>query len=309
MAGDKKKYTLQIWISGYRSDIYSLNEIRNALRSKVIVLLSCIPSATIGIAVAVILYLSEYRYAVLVPFYWVFQRYLLVWAALGMMFAWVQFSKSNHVVVPSIIINAVPEAAVFSFIYYASAGNPNVQISALFLISVLIIRMPIQELLYFIAYKFVIPDMVFEHRAVSGCSELRQCTTNVIALASRDISKNNRIIIAGTREINLDEIRMVEAQGNYTKIVTTTGSFLERVPLSSLLEQFPDDVGLTTHRSYWVAYKHIESYDYAACKGTIKIKGGASAKVAIRRASRVREMIERESFCTLEGIGKRHVES
>lgn len=61
-----------------------------------------------------------------------------------------------------------------------------------------------------------------------------------------------------TRFVNRSEIGYVEAQGDYSRLHTTTGKHLVRIPISTLEERWSEAGFLRIHRSYLVAVPHIQ---------------------------------------------------
>jgi DNA-binding LytR/AlgR family response regulator len=51
------------------------------------------------------------------------------------------------------------------------------------------------------------------------------------------------------RKINLDEIVVIEATGNYVKLYAAGYSYLIRITMDSLLRQLPKDLFVRIHRS------------------------------------------------------------
>lgn len=60
-----------------------------------------------------------------------------------------------------------------------------------------------------------------------------------------------------TRMIRRDDVRYVQAQGDYTRLCTAEGGFLVRVPISDLERQWADAGFVRVHRSYLVALAHV----------------------------------------------------
>ncbi len=56
-----------------------------------------------------------------------------------------------------------------------------------------------------------------------------------------------------TRFVNRSEITYVEAQGDYARLHTATGSHLVRMPLSTLEERWADAGFIRIHRSLLVS--------------------------------------------------------
>ena len=60
-----------------------------------------------------------------------------------------------------------------------------------------------------------------------------------------------------TRMIRRDEVRYVQAQGDYARLRTEGGTHLVRVPISDLEKQWAEAGFVRVHRSYLVALAHV----------------------------------------------------
>lgn len=52
------------------------------------------------------------------------------------------------------------------------------------------------------------------------------------------------------------EIRLLVAEEHYTSVVTDGGTRLVRCKISAAVDQLPEDLGMRTHRSYWIAWSY-----------------------------------------------------
>lgn len=75
-----------------------------------------------------------------------------------------------------------------------------------------------------------------------------------------------------TKLIRRSEVRYVQAQGDYARLHTAEGSFLVRVPLSELEQQWAAHGFLRIHRSYLIALRHLAHVRLG--------KGGPSVEIA-----------------------------
>ncbi|MBF9072581.1 LytR/AlgR family response regulator transcription factor [Streptacidiphilus fuscans] len=93
-----------------------------------------------------------------------------------------------------------------------------------------------------------------------------------------------------TRFVPIDEITYVEAQGDYARVHTATGSHLVRIPLTTLEERWSDRGFIRIHRSHLVAWKRI---DEMRLDGTaLKVRIGDVILAVSRRHSReLRELL------------------
>jgi DNA-binding LytR/AlgR family response regulator len=94
-----------------------------------------------------------------------------------------------------------------------------------------------------------------------------------------------------TRMIRRDDVTYVQAQGDYARLHTADASYLIRVPLTDLEQQWAEAGFIRTHRSYLVALKHVASMKLAA-DGPSVIVAGAKLPISRRHLPTVREKLE-----------------
>ena len=83
-----------------------------------------------------------------------------------------------------------------------------------------------------------------------------------------------------TRMIRRDDVTYVQAQGDYARLHTTEASYLIRVPLADLEQQWADAGFIRTHRSYLVALAHVSHLKLAAVRPSVSV---ADAELPISR--------------------------
>ena len=94
-----------------------------------------------------------------------------------------------------------------------------------------------------------------------------------------------------TRMIRRDDVTYVQAQGDYARLHTADASYLIRVPLADLEQQWAEAGFIRTHRSYLVALKHVTSMKLAADKPSVTV-AGAGLPISRRHLPTVREKLE-----------------
>ncbi|QNE14093.1 LytTR family DNA-binding domain-containing protein [Pseudarthrobacter sp. NBSH8] len=94
-----------------------------------------------------------------------------------------------------------------------------------------------------------------------------------------------------TRMIRRDDVTYVQAQGDYARLHTADASYLIRVPLADLEQQWAEAGFIRTHRSYLVALKHVQSMKLAADKPSVSV-AGAGLPISRRHLPMVREKLE-----------------
>jgi DNA-binding LytR/AlgR family response regulator len=94
-----------------------------------------------------------------------------------------------------------------------------------------------------------------------------------------------------TKMIRRDDVTHVQAQGDYARLHTADASYLIRVPLADLEQQWAEAGFIRTHRSYLVSLKHVTSMKLAA-DGPCVTVAGASLPISRRHLPLVREKLE-----------------
>ncbi|WP_106814935.1 LytR/AlgR family response regulator transcription factor [Microbacterium timonense] len=93
-----------------------------------------------------------------------------------------------------------------------------------------------------------------------------------------------------TRMIRRDEVRYVQAQGDYARLHTEEASYLVRVPMSDLERQW-SDAFVRIHRSYLVAIPHLARLRLAGDRPSVTV-AGAELPVSRRLLPALRERLE-----------------
>lgn len=95
-----------------------------------------------------------------------------------------------------------------------------------------------------------------------------------------------------TRFVLRSAIRYVQAQGDYARLFTPTGSHLVRIPLSTLEERWADAGFVRIHRSTLVALPHVAEVRQSQGKLSLVLApDGPELAVARRHAREVRERV------------------
>jgi len=97
-----------------------------------------------------------------------------------------------------------------------------------------------------------------------------------------------------TRFVARSEVTYVEAQGDYARLHTATGSHLVRVPLSLLEEHWRDAGFLRIHRSLLVALAHLEEVRMDTGRCTVVV-GGTELAVSRRHTRELRDRLVRRA--------------
>lgn len=95
-----------------------------------------------------------------------------------------------------------------------------------------------------------------------------------------------------TRLVHRDDIRFVEAEGDYSRLHTATGSHLVRIPISALEQRWADAGFLRIHRSYLVSVAHLDHIREDSGKVEVVVAGRV-LPVSRRTAPALREQLRR----------------
>ena len=89
-------------------------------------------------------------------------------------------------------------------------------------------------------------------------------------------------------QMRSDLIYMV-AELHYISVITTSGKSMILYNLRDAIAELPASSGLQTHRSYWVALKHIQNFKRSGRQGTLFVSNGDTIPVSRRNLSHVEE--------------------
>jgi DNA-binding LytR/AlgR family response regulator len=91
--------------------------------------------------------------------------------------------------------------------------------------------------------------------------------------------------------IRRDDVTYVQAQGDYARLHTADASYLIRVPLADLEQQWADAGFIRTHRSYLIALSHVRHLKLAAVRPSVTVEA-AELPISRRLLPAVREKLE-----------------
>jgi DNA-binding LytR/AlgR family response regulator len=95
-----------------------------------------------------------------------------------------------------------------------------------------------------------------------------------------------------TRFVSRSEVRYVEAQGDYARLHTATGSHLVRLPLSALEERWTGAGFLRIHRSLLVGLAHVDEVRVHGGHCSVLV-AGRELHASRRHTPELRELIRR----------------
>ncbi|GII78606.1 DNA-binding response regulator [Sphaerisporangium rufum] len=97
-----------------------------------------------------------------------------------------------------------------------------------------------------------------------------------------------------TRFVLSSDVRFVEAQGDYARLHTATGSHLVRIPLAALEDRWAGAGFVRVHRSHLVALKHIDELHIDSGRCTVRI-GDTEIPVSRRHTRELRDLLVRRA--------------
>ena len=95
-----------------------------------------------------------------------------------------------------------------------------------------------------------------------------------------------------TRLVARSTVSYVEAQGDYSRLHTATGSHLVRLPISSLEERWREGGFIRIHRSLLVSLHHVEEIREEDGRVAVVV-GGRELQVSRRHTPALREQLRR----------------
>lgn len=98
-----------------------------------------------------------------------------------------------------------------------------------------------------------------------------------------------------TRMIRRDEVRYVQAQGDYARLHTEEASYLVRVPMADLERQWADAGFVRVHRSYLIALAHVSRVRLGSDHPSVTV-GQAELPVSRRLLPGLRERLEQATL-------------
>ncbi|MGL5810396.1 MAG: LytR/AlgR family response regulator transcription factor [Nocardioides sp.] len=122
---------------------------------------------------------------------------------------------------------------------------------------------------------------------------LAEAVRRVVSAGASTIVEDDQIVVelgGVTRFVPRSDVRYVEAQGDYARLHTETGSHLVRVPLSTLARQWRDAGFVRIHRSLLVSLPHVTEMRADGSRHTVLVAGSELA-VSRRHARELRELL------------------
>ena len=121
---------------------------------------------------------------------------------------------------------------------------------------------------------------------------LREAVRRVTEVGAAPPSEDSIPVELGgvTRFVQRSEVRYVEAQGDYARLHTASGSHLVRLPLSSLEQRWSEHGFLRIHRSLLIALHHVDEVRVEDGRCTVLVDGTV-LQASRRHAPELRELL------------------
>ena len=146
------------------------------------------------------------------------------------------------------------------------------------------------------AFELNVVDYVLKPVREERLAEAVRRVVNRIEGREAAVASEDEIIVvelAGvSRLLPRSEVLFAEAQGDYARLHTATGSHLIRVPLTTLADQWRDAGFVRIHRSFLVALGHIAEWRTEGGRYTVLV-GGHELVVSRRHTRALRDVLVR----------------
>ena len=131
-------------------------------------------------------------------------------------------------------------------------------------------------------------------RVVAACAEPRTNGSALSPVAEQPADETIPIELGGvTTFVQRSQILYAQAQGDYARLHTASGSHLVRVSLNSLEERWGEHGFVRIHRSTLVSAGHICAVTVAAGRCRVKLANDAELEVSRRHTRKLRERLVR----------------
>lgn len=92
------------------------------------------------------------------------------------------------------------------------------------------------------------------------------------------------------RDLGMDVVSL-KAELHYLEVTTLLGKGLVLYNLKDAVAECTEDEGMQVHRSYWVAFRYVESFDQKGRQGELAMRSGDRVPVSRRYLSIVKERL------------------
>lgn len=179
------------------------------------------------------------------------------------------------------------------YLEFQSWMYPEKPTGLVFYLAIPLLYVIVSEAIHFVIFRYISQDIVQE---MSPGKKLHSVLS--VALEEPVEEPEHQPEMATSRQLEIgrqtftdSDIVMLEAQGNYLRVVTSSGEFIERCLMSTATQNLDEGLGLQIHRSYWVSFAAILSLvrlDNSLC---IQLTNGEEVKIARPRQRHVRDAL------------------
>lgn len=94
-------------------------------------------------------------------------------------------------------------------------------------------------------------------------------------------------IVVGDHSLSVNEILLARSHGNYLEIICKSRKLFITFRMKALVEMMPAAEGMRVHRSFWVAFQHIDVLETQGRSLIIILKDGTEVPVSRDRTTQV----------------------
>ena len=99
-------------------------------------------------------------------------------------------------------------------------------------------------------------------------------------------------VVIGGKKMPVKSIRYVKSEEHYLFVHTDAGTEMVRARIVDFVEQVPFEIGMQTHRSWWVAHAEIAGHKLKSTDDVLILQDGTEVPVARGRRKEVRAALE-----------------
>jgi len=231
-----------------------------------------------------------------------FAPFGVTYLSLLLLFIWTLFKYSVDRTAPIEVYSAITTllaSTVFSLLvllifsllpesFWPLSAREDVNSVFLIVAIVQIFYLPPAMLLHILVCRFLVPVGSARWKELAHSIDAEK----VPEIAEKQLrnllpSQSTQVIGLGDKEIPTKSIRMVEAQGNYVRLLTSEGEVMIRKPFLKVMDTLPNALGIQLHRSRWVAYDAVTQVSNERDGLFVTVKGAARIRVAKSRSDTV----------------------
>lgn len=172
--------------------------------------------------------------------------------------------------------------------------EPGKPVNLVFYLAIPVLYVVVSEAIHVVIFRYVIHDLEKVERGPSlppDTDKIPSGDHTPPSPKSRPDRTQSRVIKIGKQTFTVSEIIMLEAQGNYLKVVTSSGDFIERCLMSTATEYLDESLGLQIHRSCWVSFAAVSGLVRVNNNFCVKLVNGDEYKIARPRQRQVRDIL------------------